>query len=66
MAASKSKGLAVSARWDTAGDLGIGVEVEGTFVSLITVPGFRVAQLAENAAPNTSDNDDDGSEGGSE
>lgn len=65
MTAAKEKGLAVSARYDGAGDLGIGVELDGSFVPLITVPGFRVAQLAENAASSSDDGEDDGAEGGS-
>lgn len=65
MTTAKDKGLAVTAKYNAAGDLGIGAEIDGVFVPLFTVPADRVAVLAAEAAQNADDNDDDGSKGGS-
>lgn len=64
MTPSKSAGPDVSAREEADGGYSLGVTLDGQYVPLYTVPGFRVAQLAENEAGKGNGTDDEnGKEG---
>lgn len=65
MTAAKDKGSPVTAQPNAAGDVGIGYEVDGTFVPLVTIPADRVAILANEAAERAAADKDDDKKGGS-
>lgn len=65
MTAAKDKGLAVTAQPNEAGNVGIGYEVDGVFVPLVTVPADRVAILVNEATQKAKDAKDNTGKGGS-
>lgn len=65
MTAAKEKGSAVTAQPNEAGDVGIGYEVDGVFVPLVTVPSDRVAILVNEAAERAKAEKDENEKGGS-
>ncbi len=65
MAAKKDAALAVIAQSTDDDGVALGVTLDGTFVPLVEVAGFRVAQLKERAESQANGNGNDDTEGGS-